>query len=112
MNREVGFGHKVLKSWKSEYSLGTRADRGIDDLSIIPTRELTPIKRKKFLRPTPKIEVDHAEIEHSLSIIMIVGEQMKNHIGLAATATKALSDNKINIQMISQRICKKFLSCS
>ena len=33
---------------------------------------------------------------------MIVGEQMKSHIGLTATATKALSENDINIQMISQ----------
>ena len=33
---------------------------------------------------------------------MIVCEQMKSHIGLTATATKALSDSKINIQMISQ----------
>ncbi len=49
-----------------------------------------------------KLEVDHAEIEHDLSIIMIVGEKMKSHIGLTATATKALSDNHINIQMISQ----------
>ena len=49
-----------------------------------------------------KTEVDHAEIEHDLSIIMIVGEKMKSHIGVTATATKALSENNINIQMMSQ----------
>ncbi len=46
--------------------------------------------------------MDHAEIEHDLSIIMIVGEKMKSHIGVTATATRALSENKINIQMMSQ----------
>ena len=46
--------------------------------------------------------MDYAEIEHDLSIIMIVGENMKNQIGVTATATKALSENNINIQMISQ----------
>ena len=33
---------------------------------------------------------------------MIVGEKMKSHIGLTATATRALSENNINIQMMSQ----------
>ncbi len=33
---------------------------------------------------------------------MIVGEQMKSHVGVTATATKALSENKINLAMISQ----------
>ena len=77
---------------------------GIDDLSIIlRERELTPIKEEEILRQlVQKAEVDYAEIEHDLSIIMIVGEKMKSHIGVTATATRALSDNKINIQMMSQ----------
>ena len=33
---------------------------------------------------------------------MIVGEKMKRHIGVTATATRALSENKNNIQLISQ----------
>ena len=44
---------------------------GIDDLSIIlRSRELTPIKEEEILRQlVQKAEVDHAEIEHDLSII-------------------------------------------
>ena len=48
------------------------------------------------------LDAELAEIEHDLSIIMIVGEKMKSHIGVTATATRALSENKINIQMMSQ----------
>lgn len=104
MNREVGFGRKVLQILEKLNIRWEHMPTGIDDLSIIlRERELTPIKEEEILRQlTQKIEVDHAEIEHGLSIIMIVGEQMKSHIGLTATATKALSDSKINIQMISQ----------
>ena len=104
MNREVGFGRKVLQILEELNIRWEHMPTGIDDLSIIlRERELTPIKEEEILRQlTQKIEVDHAEIEHGLSIIMIVGEQMKSHIGLTATATKALSDSKINIQMISQ----------
>ena len=77
---------------------------GTHDLSIIlRSRELTPIKEQEILKQlTQKLEVDTAEIEHDLSIIMIVGEKMKSHVGVTATAAKALSENEINIQMISQ----------
>ena len=104
MNREVGFGRKVLQILEELNIRWEHMPTGIDDLSIIlREKELTPIKEEEILRQLRhRIEVDHAEIEHGLSIIMIVGEQMKSHIGLTATATKALSENDINIQMISQ----------
>ena len=104
MNREIGFGRKVLQILEDLNIRWEHMPTGIDDLSIIlRDRELTPIKEEEILRQLrQKLDVDHAEIEHDLSIIMIVGEKMKSHIGLTATATKALSDNHINIQMISQ----------
>ena len=104
MNREVGFGRKVLQILEELNIRWEHMPTGIDDLSIIlREKELTPIKEEEILRQLRhRIEVDHAEIEHGLSIIMIVGEQMKSHIGLTATATKALSETDINIQMISQ----------
>ena len=104
MNREVGFGRKVLQILEELNIRWEHMPTGIDDLSIIlREKELTPIKEEEILRQLRhRIKVDHAEIEHGLSIIMIVGEQMKSHIGLTATATKALSENDINIQMISQ----------
>ena len=104
MNREVGFGRKVLQILEDLNIGWEHMPTGIDDLSIIlRERELTPIKEEEILRQlVQKAEVDHAEIEHDLSIIMIVGEKMKRHIGVTATATRALSENNINIQMMSQ----------
>ena len=104
MNREIGFGRCVLQILEDLNIGWEHMPTGIDDLSIIlRERELTPIKEEEILRQlVQKAEVDHAEIEHDLSIIMIVGEKMKSHIGVTATATKALSENNINIQMMSQ----------
>ena len=104
MNREIGFGRRVLQILEDLNIGWEHMPTGIDDLSIIlRERELTPIKEEEILRQlVQKAEVDHAEIEHDLSIIMIVGEKMKSHIGVTATATKALSENNINIQMMSQ----------
>ncbi|MCC9851116.1 ACT domain-containing protein, partial [Streptococcus agalactiae] len=77
---------------------------GIDDLSIVlREKELTPIKEQEILNYlTRKLEVDYVDIQHNLSTIVIVGENMKSQIGVTATATQALSREKINITMISQ----------
>lgn len=104
MNREVGFGRKVLQILEDLNIRFEHMPTGIDDLSIVlRNRELTPIKEAEILRQLKtKMEVDKAEIEHGLSIIMIVGENMKSHVGVTATATSALSNQNVNLAMISQ----------
>lgn len=104
MNREVGFGRKLLQVLEDLNIRWEHMPTGIDDLSLVlRSRELTPIKEEEILRQlNHSLEVDKAEIEHDLSIIMIVGENMKNHVGVAATATAALSERNINLAMISQ----------
>lgn len=104
MNREIGFGRKVLQLLEDLNMRWEHIPTGIDDMSVVlRERELTPEKEAKitsYLRE--ELQVDDLEIEKNLSIIMIVGENMKNHIGITASATKALSDKKINLEMISQ----------
>ncbi|HFI0501342.1 TPA: aspartate kinase [Streptococcus suis] len=104
MNREVGFGRKVLQILEDLNIRFEHMPTGIDDLSIVlRNRELTPIKEAEILRQLKtQLEVDKAEIEHGLSIIMIVGENMKSHVGVTATATSALSNQNVNLAMISQ----------
>lgn len=103
MNREVGFGRKLLQILEDLNIRWEHMPTGIDDLSVVLRgRELTPIKEEEILRQLNRLEVDRAEIEYGLSIIMIVGEQMKSSVGVAATATTALSQRNINLAMISQ----------
>ena len=104
MNREVGFGRKVLQILEDLNIRWEHMPSGIDDLSIIiRERELTPIKEQEILSYlTRELGVDEAEIEHGLSILVIVGENMRDHIGVTATAAKALSEKHINLEMISQ----------
>lgn len=104
MNREIGFGRKVLQILEELNIRWEHIPTGIDDMSIIlREKELSGIKEAKivsFLKN--KLDVDYIEIERDLSIIMVVGENMKNHVGIMSTATKALAENHINIEMISQ----------
>ncbi|MBJ8349775.1 aspartate kinase [Streptococcus zalophi] len=104
MNREVGFGKKLLQILEDLNISWEHMPTGIDDLSIVlRERELTPIKEQEIVtRLTRELEVDTVTVEHHLSIIMIVGENMKNHIGVTAKATQALSNHNINLSMISQ----------
>ena len=49
---------------------------GIDDLSIISVPRTDSYQKEEiYVNWFKKAEVDHAEIEHDLSIIMIVGEK-------------------------------------
>lgn len=104
MNREIGFGRKLLQILEELDIRWEHMPTGIDDLSVvIRSNALTPQKEKEILeRLYNQLEVDKAEIEGNLSIIMIVGEKMKSQIGVAATATAALSNQNINLAMISQ----------
>ena len=83
MNREIGFGRKVLQILRRpQQSVGNICQLVSTIFQVIlRSRELTPIKEEEILRQlVQKAEVDHAEIEHDLSIIMIVGEKMKKTI--------------------------------
>ncbi|WP_438832443.1 aspartate kinase [Streptococcus pluranimalium] len=104
MNREIGFGRKVLQILEELNIRWEHIPTGIDDMSIVlRERELTPEKEERIVDYLQnELHVDDLEIEKELSIIMIVGENMKNHIGITAAATKALSEKNINLEMISQ----------
>ncbi|MFC3928629.1 aspartate kinase [Streptococcus caprae] len=104
MNKEVGFGRKVLQILEDLNIRFEHMPTGIDDMSIVlKAKQLTPIKEQEIIdQLTRKLEVDEVSIEKGLSIIMIVGENMKNHIGVMETAARALSQSNINLEMISQ----------
>ncbi|QGP75990.1 aspartate kinase [Tetragenococcus halophilus] len=104
MNREVGFTLKVLEIFK-EFNLNyEHMPSGIDDISIIlRANQLTPQLEEDLLRKIAYvIDPDELRVIHDLSMVMIVGEGMKQRIGSMAESTAALARKKINIEMISQ----------
>ncbi|MDR1606584.1 MAG: aspartate kinase [Streptococcaceae bacterium] len=104
MNREVGFGRKVLQILEN---LGIRFEHmptGIDDMSIIMrNRYLTDeLEQAISHQLTETLQPDVLHFEKDLSILMIVGEDMNEHIGVTAHAANALAKAGINIEMLSQ----------
>ncbi|RSL29612.1 aspartate kinase [Salibacterium salarium] len=104
MNREVGFGRKLLSIIEDEGISYEHIPSGIDDTSVIlENDQLTPEKEEKIIRRIiDELGADDAYFEKDFAMIMLVGEGMHETVGIAARATKALSEKEVNIEMINQ----------
>jgi aspartate kinase len=104
MNREIGFGRKLLGILE-EYSLSyEHTPSGIDDVSVILRENQLDEKIEAEIvnRIKTELHADLVKIEHSLALIMVVGEGMRRNVGTMARASKALAKAKVNIEMINQ----------
>lgn len=104
MNREVGFGRKLFEILEEEHISFEHAPSGIDDMSIIIRDSQLPDEKELQLvqRLSEELSPDTISVHHNLALIMVVGEGMKETIGMAQTATTALGEANVNIEMINQ----------
>ncbi|WP_066295295.1 aspartate kinase [Bacillus sp. FJAT-29937] len=104
MNREIGFGRKLLEILEGYGLSYEHTPSGIDDISIIlRENQFTPGMEEKIIdRIKTELDADEVVIEHSLALIMVVGEGMRHNIGTTARASKALAKAGVNIEMINQ----------
>lgn len=104
MNREVGFGRKLLGIFEAFGLSYEHTPSGIDDVSVILRENQIDAAMKAEITKRIKTELhaDEVRIEHSLALIMVVGEGMRQNIGTMARASKALAKANVNIEMINQ----------
>ncbi|MEN6424458.1 MAG: aspartate kinase [Phycisphaerales bacterium] len=104
MNREVGFGRRLLQILEQEHLSFEHVPTGIDNMSVIlRSASLTPEKEGQILnRIRQELRADDVTVEHGLALIMIVGEGMRYAVGMAAKACSALAYAGINIEMMNQ----------
>lgn len=104
MNRELGFGRRLLHILEDEGISFEHTPSGIDDLSvIIRESELSEAKEEKIIkRIKDELDPDQVYIERDLALIMIVGESMNSSVGIAAKATEAFLRANVNLEMINQ----------
>src|SRR5699024_1825615 len=84
MNRELGFGRKLFQILEDENVSFEHAPSGIDDISvIIRDSQLTPAKEAIVVdRIDKELEADTITVHHDLALVMVVGEGMKETIGM------------------------------
>ncbi len=104
MNREIGFGRRLLQILEEEGISYEHIPSGIDDISVIlKENQLKAGDEDRIInRINNELNVDDIFIDHNLSLIIIVGEGMSHTVGIAARATSAFLSANINIEMINQ----------
>ena len=104
MNRQVGFGRRLLQILEAEDISFEHVPSGIDNMSVILREEtLSAAKEKRVIEQIRQtLAPEDIFVERGLSLIMVVGEGMRHTVGIASRATGALSGAKVNIEMINQ----------
>ena len=103
MNRERGFGRKILTAME-ELGIGwEHMPTGIDTMSvIIRDEELGNLGEKLIDTIQQRCQPDNISLASGLAMIATVGQGMNHHVGVAARLFGALADAKINIRVIDQ----------
>lgn len=104
MNREVGFGRRMLQIFEEEGISYEHTPSGIDNMSVILQEDDFPQATEEHIlgRISSELGVDKMSIERGLALIMVVGEGMHYTVGLAAKATQAFAKANVNIEMMNQ----------
>ncbi|GED71344.1 aspartokinase 3 [Brevibacillus reuszeri] len=104
MNKEIGFGRKLLQILEEEGLSYEHTPSGIDNISVIlRERDMTAEMEQRIVaRIQTELEAEDIAIQHGLALVMIVGEGMRRSVGTTARATTALAVAKINLEMINQ----------
>ncbi len=104
MNREIGFGRRLLQIMEEEGLSYEHAPTGIDNVSVV-FREKDFSKEKEervLMRIRTELGADNIDVDRGLALVMIVGEGMHYSVGVAARATTALAAAGVNIEMLNQ----------
>lgn len=104
MNREKGFGRRLLQIIEEEDLSFDHVPSGVDHITVILKQNQLSEKmadkiKERILR---ELGADTVDIERGLSLLSVVGVGMRKKLGLAARLTAALANAKVNIEMIIQ----------
>ena len=104
MNREIGFGRRLLEIYEDEAIPFEHTPSGIDNLSVIVREEYFnhAAEDRVLRRIRTELETDEVSVERGLALVMVVGEGMRHTVGLAARATTAFARAGVNLEMINQ----------
>ena len=104
MNREVGFGLRLLQILADENIPYEHMPSGIDNVSLVlRARNFDAAAEERVTaRVRRELKPDSIQVDRGYALVMIVGEGMQYTVGLTARATRALAAAGVNIEMINQ----------
>ncbi len=103
MNRERGFGRRVLSVLEEHGVSFEHMPTGIDTISLIIKDEELANHGPSIVKGIERIcQPDRVTLAPGLAIIATVGEGMSHHIGVAAHLCTALAEARVNLRVIDQ----------
>lgn len=103
MNKERGFGRRVLAALEDQGVSFEHMPSGIDTISlIIKDEELANHGPAVLRRLERACDPDRVSLAPGLALIATVGEGMSHRVGVAARLFTALADEGINLRVIDQ----------
>jgi len=104
MNREIGFGRRLLQILEEEGLSYEHTPSGIDNISVILRQKDFPphVQERVVERIRRELQAEDVVVEGNLALVMIVGEGMRQTVGTSARATTALARAGVNLEMINQ----------
>lgn len=104
MNREKGFGRRLLSIFEDLDLSYEHCPSGVDNISVILDQgQLKPEDVNTIIRTiTEELQPDDIRTEFGITLVAVVGEGLIHKIGVASQAAGALSRAGVNIKMINQ----------
>ena len=103
MNKEIGFGYRVLGILESHGVAYEHCPSSIDSMNVILDTKALGDNADLILEEIKRVvQPDRIDLIKDLALIAVVGEEMISTIGIAAQVFCALRDAKVNIRLINQ----------
>ena len=104
MNRQIGFGRKLLQILEENAIPYEHMPSGVDSQCIIVKAQYLPKERERKIisEIKAKLDPDMVTVERDLTMLMVVGEGMCYTPGMLAKACLALASSGISMSMVNQ----------
>ncbi len=104
MNREKGFGRRLLGIFENRGISYEHCPSGVDNISVILDQsQLTPETINAIVRDIEtELNPDKIRTEFGIALVAVVGEGLLHKVGVLATAAASLSRAGVNIKIANQ----------
>ena len=104
MNRETGFGRRLLSIFEEMHLTYEHCPSGVDNISVILDQtQLKPETVNNVIRAfDEKLAPDELKTEFGIALVSVVGEGLSHKIGVMSQAASALAKAGVNIKMVNQ----------
>jgi aspartate kinase len=104
MNREKGFGRRLLSIFEDIGLSYEHCPSGVDTISVVLDQsQLKPETVNTIIRSIEEqLQPEDIRTEFGIALLAVVGEGLLHKIGVLAQAATALSNAGVNIKMVNQ----------